>query len=91
MSRDPITALEVQLPLHRLTAGRTTIAIAHRLATARTADTVVVIDRGRVVQVGRHADLVDGDGVYSALFRAWLGSVTEASDDPLEAGAAPWR
>jgi ABC-type multidrug transport system fused ATPase/permease subunit len=88
---DPITELQVQRALHRLTAGRTTIAIAHRLSTARIADTVVVIDRGRIAEVGRHVELVDSDGVYSSLFRAWLGAVTTPTDDPLEAGSAPWR
>lgn len=90
-SLDPVTDMQVQQALHRLTAGRTTIAIAHRLSTARTADTVVVIDRGRIVEMGRHVELVDNDGVYSALFRAWLGAVTEPTDHHLEAGTAPWR
>jgi ABC-type multidrug transport system fused ATPase/permease subunit len=90
-SLDPVTDLQVQQALHRLTTGRTTIAIAHRLSTARTADTVVVVDRGRIVEVGSHAELVDGDGVYSALFRAWLGAVTTETDHPLEAGSTPWR
>ena len=85
------TDVQVQQALPRLTTGHTTIAIAHRLSTTRTADTVVVIDRCRIVEVGRHVELVDGDGVDSALFRTWLGTVTEPADHHLEAGTAPWR
>jgi ABC-type multidrug transport system fused ATPase/permease subunit len=55
-----------------LTAGRTTIAIAHRLSTAARADLVLVIDRGRLVEVGTHASLVDGGGVYAHLHERWL-------------------
>jgi len=91
-SLDPITDLQVQRALYRLTAGRTTIAIAHRLSTARTAETVVVIDDGRVVEVGPHTELVTADGVYAALFQAWLGAVTKPSNDnPIEAGSAQWH
>ena len=92
-SLDPITDLQVQRALYQLTAGRTTIAIAHRLSTARTAETVVVIDDGRVVEVGPHTELVAGDGVYAALFRAWLGAVTTTptTNDHIEAGSAPWH
>jgi putative ABC transport system ATP-binding protein len=84
-SLDPITDLRVQRALHRLTTGRTTIAIAHRLTTARTADDVVVIDAGRVVETGTHRELVERDGVYAGLFRAWLGAVVDQADEPLPA------
>ena len=91
-SLDPITDLQVQRALYRLTAGRTTIAIAHRLSTARTAESVVVIDDGRVVEVGPHTELVTAGGVYAALFQAWLGAVTtSSSNDPIEAGTAQWQ
>ena len=59
--------------LERLMTGRTSVTIAHRLSTAESADEVVVVDRGRVVQRGPHADLVARqDGVYAGLHASWV-------------------
>ena len=68
---DPSTEVRVQRALDSLTRGRTSIAIAHRLATAEAADVVVVVDKGRIVEVGPHAVLVGADGVYSRMHRSW--------------------
>lgn len=69
---DPATEVRIAQALARLTGGRTTVAIAHRLSTAEAADLVVVVDGGAVVEVGRHDELVGADGVYARLHAAWL-------------------
>lgn len=57
----------VQQALERLMAGRTTIVIAHRLATVRAADRIIVMDEGRIVESGAHADLIGQEGLYARL------------------------
>jgi ATP-binding cassette subfamily B protein len=66
-SLDTETERLVQEALDRLSEGRTTIAIAHRLSTIRDADQIVVVDRGRVVEIGTHDQLVRAGARYSAL------------------------
>ena len=55
--------------LNRLRSGRTTLVIAHRLSTVREADKIIVMDKGRVVEQGRHNDLVAQDGLYAQLYK----------------------
>jgi ATP-binding cassette, subfamily B, bacterial len=64
---DAESELAVQQALDRLKTGRTTLVIAHRLATVQKADRIVVVDHGQIVDVGRHADLVRRDGLYARL------------------------
>ena len=69
-SLDPETEIKIQEALTRLIEGRTTIAIAHRLATLRNADRLVVIEKGRIAEVGSHEELVNMGGIYSNLVAA---------------------
>jgi ATP-binding cassette subfamily B protein len=68
---DPATEMRLSAALESLAAGRTTVTIAHRLKAAELADEVIVLDAGRIVQRGRHADLVDVPGVYARLHASW--------------------
>ena len=70
---DPATEVRLQRALDAVTRGRTTVAIAHRLSTAQSADEVIVVDAGRVVQRGPHAELVrDPESIYGRLYASWL-------------------
>ena len=66
-SLDTQTERLVQEALERLSEGRTTIAIAHRLSTVRDADQIVVLDRGRVVEIGTYDELLSREGRFAAL------------------------
>jgi putative ABC transport system ATP-binding protein len=74
-SVDPATELRISEALTRLSAGRTTVTIAHRLSTAEAADRILVFDRGRIAERGTHAELVGAGGVYASLHASWLGNV----------------
>jgi putative ABC transport system ATP-binding protein len=69
---DPATEVRLTRALDSLTRGRTTLVIAHRLSTAEAADEILVVDAGRVVQRGPHAELVGQDGPYARLHASWV-------------------
>lgn len=70
---DPTTARRTERSLAAVLAGRTVIAIAHRLNTAHDADRVAVLDDGRITELGSHHELVRAGGAYAALWRSWHG------------------
>jgi len=72
---DTHTEREVQDALERSMAGRTTLVIAHRLSTVERAARIVVIEGGRIVEQGRHAELIARDGPYSRLHRVQFAPV----------------
>ncbi|WP_037023922.1 ABC transporter ATP-binding protein [Cupriavidus sp. GA3-3] len=81
-SVDTATEKEIQKALDNLVQGRTTIAIAHRLSTLRKADRLVVMDRGQIVEVGSHDDLLLREGAYYKLYQAQARNVdTEDGED----------
>ena len=74
-SVDSTTEKEIQKALDNLVKGRTTIAIAHRLSTLRKADRLVVLDRGQVLEVGNHDELMAREGAYFRLYQAQARNV----------------
>ena len=83
---DSETEALIQQALGAALEGRTSVVIAHRLSTVRTADQILVLDRGEVVQRGTHDELVDVPGLYATLHRTQLGG---GSPDGPRAGAGP--
>lgn len=76
-SLDTASELQVQKALQKLMQGRTTLVIAHRLSTIMHADNIYVIDRGQVIEQGRHGELIAQGGVYAELSRSQF----DRSDD----------
>ena len=76
--QDALTEVRLTRALEKLSQGRTTIAIAHRLSTAARADRVLVLEHGRLVQDGPHSALLGRPGPYARMYDAWVASTTAA-------------
>jgi putative ABC transport system ATP-binding protein len=72
---DPATEVRITRAVESLSRGRTSVTIAHRMATAERADLVLVMEGGRLVEQGRHDELVRLGGVYAGLHRRWIAGV----------------
>src|SRR5262249_52382575 len=79
---DAVSEATVRAALDRLKQDRTTLVIAHRLSTVRGADAIVVLDRGRVVETGSHAELLARRGLYARLIAAQLSAVAAGVRPP---------
>jgi ATP-binding cassette subfamily B protein len=84
---DGRTEAAIQATLRKVRSGRTTLVVAHRLSTIADADQILVLKQGRIVERGRHADLIALDGEYAALWRRQINEpppAAEPADVPLE-------
>jgi ATP-binding cassette subfamily B protein len=75
---DTRTEQEIQRSLEEVSRGRTTVMIAHRLSTIINADEIIVLDRGRVAERGRHGELLARDGLYADMWRRQQEAAAEA-------------
>ncbi|HJM98115.1 MAG TPA: ABC transporter ATP-binding protein [Acidimicrobiales bacterium] len=71
---DPETEVALVTALDQLSQGRTTISVAHRLSTAERADSVIVFDKGHIVETGNHEWLKKQNGIYAGLHESWIGN-----------------
>ncbi|NNN14731.1 MAG: ATP-binding cassette domain-containing protein, partial [Acidimicrobiaceae bacterium] len=75
-SVDSRTEVLIQEAMSRLRKGRTSFVIAHRLSTIRNADTIIVMEQGRIVESGSHDELLHRDGPFARLYRSQFAEAT---------------
>jgi ATP-binding cassette subfamily B protein len=80
-SVDSYTELQIQRALARLLVGRTAIVIAHRLATVRGADRIIVLQDGEIIESGSHGKLMQSGGLYSRLYRMNYASFDDIPEE----------
>ena len=80
-SVDSVTEARVQDALLRLLAGRTSFVVAHRLSTILHADQILVLDHGRIIERGSHAELLQVEGVYARSYREFVSAQSTFSRD----------
>ena len=74
-SLDSASEMLIQQALEKIIKGRTTIIIAHRLSTARKADNIFVLEKGKLIEEGDHQSLIKQDGLYASLFKIQAGKI----------------
>ena len=84
---DTETEMLIQRSLDKLTEDRTTFAIAHRLSTIKDADKIVVLEGGKIVERGRHDQLIANDGLYAHLWGVQAGEIDELPQEFIERAA----
>lgn len=80
-SVDTETEMLIQTAIQRLVKDRTTFVIAHRLSTVHSADLIIVLDNGRVVEMGTHNELIKNEGLYSRLYKIQFKSAPETPEE----------
>jgi ATP-binding cassette subfamily B protein len=85
---DTETEALIRRSLDEFAADRTTVAIAHRLSTVKDADEILVLDGGRIVERGTHAELLDADGLYANLWRVQAGDIESLPESFFEEALA---
>jgi len=83
-SLDATSEFLIQQALETLLRGRTSLIIAHRLSTILSADRIVTLDRGRVVEIGTHAELLARRGLYARLFEQQFSKVIGTRHDAVQ-------